>query len=476
MFSRNDNFKKSRTRTKKYGYLKKKSMKKRTKRKKELKEKKKISKLKRTFKGGAETTVPSMEEMTNTCRRNKPCDIYKHSTGNWSCVDKSRIKVFRVLEEEDDSPVSFSSERKEYNLIQTIPFIRAKIKDLVEDLVDTTAINNDVSNNIDLELLEAYSPYGRIELFQNLNQNREYIERWYNIQNTILSSLGERKAKVIYNEGDERDECKRIGSDMNTSDYRINNEYAEKYTIIKSNRDIDGWGIFCNLIKDSEQNLYLLFSSGRVLPNELLWENEDFKLYLQLLWGEIKSKRQENVKKVILCGHSMGCVVAQRLGYYIFELDKSFFWSTVLVIGSGSFPWITEEKKKHYKNMSNIFIFINTIRTEYKIFKDPTSCNTKESLELYEPYFIIGSHSIDTNTEQKFYFEYYNNERELELTCHPYGNRFYEYLHNWKGLDSEPGYENLLKKIFKIEEIGINIDKKKEPFKFFPFFREVKKH
>lgn len=432
MFSRNDNFKKSRTRTKKYGYLKKKSMKKRTKRKK------KISKLKTTFKGGAETTVPSLEKMTKTCEQNEFCDIYQHSSGKLSCVDKSRIKVLRVLKEKKDSPVSFSSEGVEYNLIETIPFSTKTIE---------------FSKTIGLDLLPAYYPSKPIDsieadpasepnLLETLNLNRKYIKGWYNIQHLILSSRGYGKAKVIVNKEDKQDNCKQYTVS------RANIE-EDKYTI-NTGLFFNRYGIFCNLIKDPDENLYLLFSSGNVLPKELLWENDDFNLYLQLLVNNIKLNLYDD-KKVILCGHSMGCAVAQRLGFHIFEQEEDFFRSTVLVIGSGSFPWIQKEKKNYYKDMSNIFIFINTTvieMTENNIIMDPTSCGKNGSLELYEPYFIIGSYSYP-NTKQEFYFECKNNNRNLY--CHSI-ERVYKYLHSWKDLGSFD-YLSSLKKIFSQPEI-----------------------
>ena len=68
------------------------------------------------------------------------------------------------------------------------------------------------------------------------------------------------------------------------------------------------------------------------------------------------------LKKIILCGHSMGCVTASIFGYYIFRNDKNYFNNKCIIIGSGPFRWLdTDTDKELYKEFTtsrNVFIFI----------------------------------------------------------------------------------------------------------------------
>tara|TARA_Y100000389_G_C17387366_1_gene477834 strand:+ start:522 stop:695 length:174 start_codon:yes stop_codon:yes gene_type:complete len=50
--------------------------------------------------------------------------------------------------------------------------------------------------------------------------------------------------------------------------------------------------------------------------------------------------------KLILCGYSMGCVLASRFGYFIFKNHEKTFFDKCLIIGAAPFKWMPKNENK----------------------------------------------------------------------------------------------------------------------------------
>ncbi len=111
---------------------------------------------------------------------------------------------------------------------------------------------------------------------------------------------------------------------------------------------------------------YLGFPCGLVIDMNFLWDSQDFTDYLKLLYDNYLQKYRDDYGKVIIFGHSMGCVLALRFSYYIYLKDPSFFHKKCLVLGSGPHTWIPKPSldipfDTNFMYRPNIKIFITGI-------------------------------------------------------------------------------------------------------------------
>lgn len=155
--------------------------------------------------------------------------------------------------------------------------------------------------------------------------------------------------------------------------------------------------IYCSILVN-DNDIYVLFSCGKVFNSEILYQDENL-IKFKNLYTEI-IKKLEGFDKLILCGHSMGCVAASFLGYVIFSDYPKTFLNKCLVIGSGSFRWLHKTDEK-FNNLPNVIIFIYT---RYKmdgdnddgyvydpaIVKELDNSNyEEEDFDLYYPIFLF---------------------------------------------------------------------------------------
>jgi len=129
----------------------------------------------------------------------------------------------------------------------------------------------------------------------------------------------------------------------------------QKYKIVSSNRlkwlntfDI-AW--YYRLLSESTNHTYILFNSGRVIEHKQL-----SYIYNGLLKSLIQEILQEtSEQKIILCGHSMGCVLSLYTGMMIQNENKIFFDSKIVIVGSAPFRFL--EKNTTFKNLPNVKVF-----------------------------------------------------------------------------------------------------------------------
>ena len=97
---------------------------------------------------------------------------------------------------------------------------------------------------------------------------------------------------------------------------------------------------------------------------------------------------QQTYNKFILCGHSMGCVSALRVGYELFTRNRTLFDTKCIVTGSGPFPIfpLLDNTYNNFKNLSNVRIFstANGSNLDYMLFQNAT-----EQFSHYFPIHVL---------------------------------------------------------------------------------------
>ena len=202
--------------------------------------------------------------------------------------------------------------------------------------------------------------------------------------------------------------------------------------------------IYCNILSDGN-NLYILFNCGSVFDSSELWSEDDqspFIKYLDMLFNELEKNGfyDNQGAKLILCGHSMGCVLACRFAYFIKEKNNDFFNNQCIVIGSAPFRWLPEEKAKNFNNLDNVCIFIASDRFGKHLMTDPSlstdspilSSNFEssaihdkinENFTTYLPMFNL----INNKKEKRFEITKINEIPTADLADGPVG----EFIHMW---------------------------------------------
>jgi hypothetical protein len=126
----------------------------------------------------------------------------------------------------------------------------------------------------------------------------------------------------------------------------------------------------------TSKNIYVLFSSGIVF-NEI--ELELVKAnFLNHLVDIIQKTRLNKKQKIIVCGHSMGCVLSLCTATMIREIDQSFFDSTIMVIGSAPFKYSNTKDTMELRRLPNIKVFVYCL-----IRKIPDTENAKAFIDCY---------------------------------------------------------------------------------------------
>ena len=110
--------------------------------------------------------------------------------------------------------------------------------------------------------------------------------------------------------------------------------------------------------KTQKTDLYIIFNCSKVYDMNLLWEPE-FEAYLEIFNKNYIMPFTDEYDKIILCGHSAGCVTALRFGYYLYQKTPDFFLERCMVIGSAPFCWLPKDKINGYQDLPNIKIFLN---------------------------------------------------------------------------------------------------------------------
>ena len=107
-------------------------------------------------------------------------------------------------------------------------------------------------------------------------------------------------------------------------------------------------------ISESTSHIYVNFSTGRALSQRV-------NLYAQIneflghLIDDIRSQTLAIGQKVVLCGHSFGCVLALYTGILIFNEDREFFDTHIIIVGSAPFKFYND--LGDFKDLTNVKVF-----------------------------------------------------------------------------------------------------------------------
>ena len=63
-------------------------------------------------------------------------------------------------------------------------------------------------------------------------------------------------------------------------------------------------------------------------------------------------------KKIVLCGHSMGCVLAIQLALRIQQRNRIALENYLIVMGSASYRCLRPEEAASFHDLPNVFIFV----------------------------------------------------------------------------------------------------------------------
>jgi len=210
----------------------------------------------------------------------------------------------------------------------------------------------------------------------------------------------------------------------------------------------------------SEKDLYIIFNCGGVFDPSQLYEEEDDSDSVHNKFKELyeKIKADKTIKdenKIILCGHSMGSVVACAFGLWLFKNQKKFFEEKCFLVGSGSFRWLPTNDKKLFTNLNNVFIFHTSLtetiaeKTAYNL--DPFANKPKKEdtteFSLYFPVLALGGEIVDDEDDDSYYYnatgklKTFTKEEELK-----YASGRWSIIHDWES------YFNSLKKYFNFAE------------------------
>jgi hypothetical protein len=139
------------------------------------------------------------------------------------------------------------------------------------------------------------------------------------------------------------------------------------------------------LLSQETNNYYILFSTGYVL-NKQINEIEEIVSFLQTLIKYIINI--ESTAKIIICGHSFGCILSLYTGYLLNSQYPELFVSRCIIFGSGPFKFINKEIFA-FSKLENVKIFIlGRIIDEREILLDCYS-NLGPGNYIYEPITYI---------------------------------------------------------------------------------------
>lgn len=188
--------------------------------------------------------------------------------------------------------------------------------------------------------------------------------------------------------------------------------------------------IYCHIMSTilNGKNVFIIgFNCGEFELNMNSLYDEDFENYLSSILMQITLLNNSNsYNKMLICGHSMGCMLALRFSLYLYKNHKDFFLKKCICIGSGQ----TRTIKKNYitdnfTNLPNIKIFIST-----KIF--PELAAPGSDAPEYADFIYYVQHNLDF----AHYYPVYSLDGQIipdqdfmDKKYAPWGR---VELHNWK--------------------------------------------
>jgi len=202
-----------------------------------------------------------------------------------------------------------------------------------------------------------------------------YITDWIALENIVAHGDFDRKylEKIIHDVCEQKSdsEClepcaiyetymKKCVSKLRIKQFNASKEITGKngklYKIIDAKKyDIETVNpAFYFMFESLESNIYIIFSSGIGSRDYFI----QFKNELTSLVEKIYI--QHHSKKIILCGHSSGCVFSIYTGMIMKDKYNDFFDSNVIIVGSAPFKY-SNDVLINFSYLPNVKIFANSI-------------------------------------------------------------------------------------------------------------------
>jgi hypothetical protein len=201
----------------------------------------------------------------------------------------------------------------------------------------------------------------------------------------------------------------------------INAENGKSYKLVatvKLSTDIQFTQIYYYIFLSQANNIFILFPTGVVFVEDEFKINTELKSFLQTLIQQIlKEKKANRGAKVIICGHSMGCVLSLYTGIMLQEQDKEFFNSNIIIIGSAPFSYANSSI--NFSNLPNVKVFVYAMKdTEKKnIYIDCFVDKGRPTKLNYTPLTFFEDDGVIDNIQ----------DYQLIPTPHPLCDK----MHNW---------------------------------------------
>lgn len=98
-------------------------------------------------------------------------------------------------------------------------------------------------------------------------------------------------------------------------------------------------------------NIYFIFGPGIECNQEELYGSQINNIVYHVI-SIIKSYIKDRTQKIILCGHSFGCVLSQLVALKLIKFKgKKFVKRHIWLLGSGSFRWLRPRDKELYERI-----------------------------------------------------------------------------------------------------------------------------
>lgn len=201
--------------------------------------------------------------------------------------------------------------------------------------------------------------------------------------------------------------------------------------------------IYYYILLSPTNDIYILFPAGSVFKKDQLTDNPDLKTFLQKLVNTIFAEKLGDGNKVIICGHSMGCVLSLYTGIMIKEQNEVFFNSNIIIIGSA--PHKHSDNTHNFSNLKNVIIFVFcTISSDNNYEYDCYADKGIDDLANYTPFTYFTSDEKYQDT----IFDYKNAKLITDTTVKYQPIKapwICDYLHSWDN------YFPILNKIYPIK-------------------------
>lgn len=339
--------------------------------------------------------------------------------------------------------------------------------------------NSNVNNNSEL-ILNIFSYFNIIP--RDYNKVKKLIKSWIGIENLIFWKDGQiflnneskycnkipltnctknskcsmYKTKCVNKNTIKEFKCETIvKNQFNKNEFIVKKMYSTKIEFDpQTNVDFKYYMFIPSLYS---KTCYIVFATGATLyDSEIL--NSTFKFEIKKVIEYI-FELSSYFNNIVLCGHSLGCVLSQLISLEIIKMNKELFLDKIWIIGSAPFKWLNPIDKdiyNHYSDGKKIIFSSGFIDNENNKQIDYYYYDLSDNLTHSKIFILYVKEEnfenldkikiINTDTEENIKKMSARNARNLPKRTKEINGKIYPIiLHGWK-----PLYINLLKSIFTI--------------------------